>query len=69
MRQRLRLVLLYKDGVRNEVIVQTSPDIAAAIQRKGLLAAEIYVDEFIQSFPGQSSVGLPIDDFKTGKGG
>ena len=64
MNYRLRLKLFYKDGTTNELIIRTPPEVANEIQRKGMLAAEIYVDENIQSFGG-----FDIEDFKKNKGG
>ena len=60
MQYRLRLVLLYKDGTRNELKVQVPEDVGGAIKRKGMTAARVFVEELIQGFvPGN----LNLEDF------
>lgn len=45
---RLRINLLYRDGTKHELNLAIPPDVAKEIQNKGLLATQVYVDEFLQ---------------------
>ena len=65
MNSRLRLRLHYKDGTQNEVVIQIPIAMGEAIQGKGLLAAQVFVDEYVESFPSMSH----LEDFQTKKGG
>jgi len=61
MSNRLRLDLLYKDGTNHELVINCPEEVAREIEHKGLVAAQIYVESFIQ-VPG----GLEVDKFKKG---
>jgi len=60
---RLRLNLLYKDGTAHELLLAIPPDIAEEIAHKGLMAAQIFVDKFVQiAVPDNAA----LDTFKKG---
>ena len=59
---RLNIVLYYKDGSRCGLEINCPPDVAAEIERKGLVNAKIAVDRFMQ-FPN-SKPALEINNFK-----
>ena len=48
MSHKLTLVLLYKDGTKCGLEVDCPADVAAEIERKGLTAVRVQVDQYIQ---------------------
>ena len=66
MKYKLRINLLFQDQTNHEIILDCPPEIVGAIHQKGLKFAQVFIDEYITSYPQVTPRG-EIDKYKLGE--